>query len=181
MHCIDICIDVFFYRLYHELMKKKSQLQIRVSEAEKELIRAAASRAGKDMSTWILNTVLSVPERQFRELLKLLGKRPNPAVFAELIDLLCSLSVQEFTAIHNPEPELELLDRYLQNYVSALVEQRANQLGLSAPKWATSIPVLDKPVFGTDLKSLRPYLLTHSPVAFKRRNIFIDSALGDRV
>jgi hypothetical protein len=36
-------------------------------------------------------------------------------------------------------------------------------------------------VFGSDLQNLRLYLLTHSPPPFRRRNIFIDSTLGDRV
>jgi hypothetical protein len=36
-------------------------------------------------------------------------------------------------------------------------------------------------VFGSELQSLRLYLLTHSPPPFRARNIFIDSSLGDRI
>ena len=40
---------------------------------------------------------------------------------------------------------------------------------------------LAEPVFGSDLMSLRLYLLTHSPAPFRRRNIFIDASVGFRV
>jgi hypothetical protein len=36
-------------------------------------------------------------------------------------------------------------------------------------------------VFCSSLQSLRMHLLTHSPPPFRRRNIFIDSSLGQRV
>ena len=162
-------------------MAKKSQLQIRVSEQEKELIRTAAARSGQDMSTWILNTLLSVTERQFRALLKQFGSNDDAFVFAELIDLLSAMSGTELMSISNPEPELEALRPYLQNYVCALVEQKANQIGLVAPAWASSVLPLQEPVFGTELKSLRPHLLCNAPIAFKRRNIFVDATLGARV
>jgi hypothetical protein len=50
-----------------------------------------------------------------------------------------------------------------------------------APAWTRSIPPLAEPVFGSDLCSLRLYLLTNSPPPFRGRNIFIDSTLGDQV
>jgi hypothetical protein len=40
---------------------------------------------------------------------------------------------------------------------------------------------LEEPHFGAPLQSLRLHLLAASPVAFKRRNIFVDAAVGDRV
>ena len=62
-----------------------------------------------------------------------------------------------------------------------MVEQAASHKGLAPPPWIVRVPPLDEPYFGTDLKSLRLYLLTHSPPPFRRRNIFIDATLGDRV
>jgi hypothetical protein len=50
-----------------------------------------------------------------------------------------------------------------------------------APSWTGEVRPLEKPVFGSSLKSLRLHLLRHSPVAFRSRNIFIDSSIGDRV
>ena len=35
--------------------------------------------------------------------------------------------------------------------------------------------------FASELKSLRLHLLTKSPAPFRRRNLFVDSTLGDRV
>jgi hypothetical protein len=43
------------------------------------------------------------------------------------------------------------------------------------------VPPLDEPHFATPLRGLRLHLLRASPVAFKRRNIFVDSSVGDRV
>jgi hypothetical protein len=43
------------------------------------------------------------------------------------------------------------------------------------------VPPLEEPHFATTLEGLRLHLLQVSPVPFKRRNIFIDSSLGDRV
>jgi hypothetical protein len=40
---------------------------------------------------------------------------------------------------------------------------------------------LADPFFGSELRSLRHYLLTHSPAPFRSRNIFIDSTVGDRI
>jgi len=49
------------------------------------------------------------------------------------------------------------------------------------PAWTEDVPPLDEPIFGSSLQSLRLHLLTNSPPAFSRRNIFIDSNIGDRV
>lgn len=45
---------------------KLSQLQIRVSEAEKSAIRRAAKRAELGMSTYVLNRILSIPASRSR-------------------------------------------------------------------------------------------------------------------
>ncbi len=62
-----------------------------------------------------------------------------------------------------------------------MIEYTANQKGTSPPAWVREIKPLSQPVFGTDLMSLRLYLLTHSPPPFRYRNIFIDSTVGKRV
>ncbi len=162
-------------------MHKTSQIQIRVSQDDKDLIRAAAARSGLDMSTWILQRLLLEPDRQFRHLLAQLSRSESPALFVELISFLENSTAAELRAIENRMEEFEALGPIAQNYVCALVEQRAYQLGTVPPAWVRSIPPLTDPYFGTRLKSLRPYLLVNSPVAFKRRNIFIDSGLGARV
>lgn len=46
--------------------RKTSQLQIRVASAEKSAIQRAATRAGLDMSSYVLSCVLAAPARQFQ-------------------------------------------------------------------------------------------------------------------
>jgi hypothetical protein len=70
---------------------------------------------------------------------------------------------------------------YHANYVAAMVEYACARRGVAPPAWTGAIPPLVEPVFGSALTSLRLYLLTHSPAPFRRRNIFIDATVGDRV
>jgi hypothetical protein len=62
-----------------------------------------------------------------------------------------------------------------------MVELAAKLKNVAPPLWTRQIAPLDKPYFGSDLSSLRLYLLTNAPPVFRRRNIFIDASLGDRV
>ncbi|GJM08166.1 MAG: hypothetical protein DHS20C11_04420 [Lysobacteraceae bacterium] len=169
------------FNSYSEHMSKRTQLQIRVSESDKKLIRLAAKNAGVDMSAYILQCVLTAKEREFRQLLATFETGDRTLLFAELIDFLSRLSVPEISVMHKPQPELERLDAYTQNYVCALFEQRCEQLGVPTPGWVGDTAPLEYPVFGTNLRALRPYLLINAPAAFKRRNIFVDSGVGDRV
>ena len=160
---------------------KLSQLQIRVSEAEKSAIRSAAARAGLDMSTYVLSRVLSIPARQFKEAVRALSG-PGRVSF-ELADINSLLS--KFTAVELRDavaaaPEVDL-PPFLANYVSAMVETACAKHAIPVPAWTRRVPPLDEPAFGSTLGSLRLHLLTHSPAPFRRRNIFIDSSLGDRV
>ncbi len=77
--------------------------------------------------------------------------------------------------------DLRGLSPYLRNYVAAMVELAAHQRGVAPPVWVRQVPPLEEPHFATSLPGLRLTLLRASPVPFKRRNIFIDSSLGDRV
>ncbi len=62
-----------------------------------------------------------------------------------------------------------------------MTETACNMRGLPLPAWTRRIEALPEPVFGSALPTLRLYLLTHSPAAFRRRNLFIDSSVGARV
>jgi len=160
---------------------KSSQLQIRVSNQQKTAIQRAARRAGKDMSSYILAKVLPPLQERFDVLTSRLANAPDPEFYlAELNDFLSNVSAEQFVmATTNPPPAI--LSPFLANYVAAMVEYAAGRLEISPPSWTRRIPPLDKPVFGTDLKSLQLYLLTHSPAPFRKRNIFVDATLGDRV
>ncbi len=160
---------------------KRSQLQIRVSEEEKSAIRAAAARAGMDMSAYVLSRVRPMPEREFQDALGALqGPQPPSFALAEINALLSKLTARELREATSSAPAVEL-SPFLANYVAAMVETACEKHGLPSPGWLRSIPPLEGPIFGSTLQRLRLHLLTHSPAAFRRRNIFIDASLGDRV
>ncbi len=67
------------------------------------------------------------------------------------------------------------------NYVATMVETAAHGKNVLPPGWTGAVRSLKEPVFVTPLAGLRLHLLLHSPPAFRRRNIFIDAGIGDRV
>jgi mobilization protein NikA len=162
-------------------VSKHSQLQIRVSEEEKEAIRRAAERAGMDMSAYVLSRVLPAAALEFQACLQALSAAAAPSfALAELNTLLSSLGALELREVIAARPQIEL-PPFLANYVAAMVEVACAQRAVPLPAWTRAIVPLDEPAFGSALQSLRLHLLTHSPAAFRRRNIFVDSTLGDRV
>jgi hypothetical protein len=160
---------------------KTAQLQIRVSAGEKTAIQRAAARAGMDMSAYVLSRVLSVPAAEFRDRVLDCIRSVSPRfALAELNTLLSSLAAGELRDAVTPPPPPGLTD-FLGNYIAAMVEYACAKRAVAVPAWTRSIAPLVSPVFGSQLQSLRLYLLTHSPAPFRARNIFIDSTLGDRV
>ena len=159
---------------------KTAQLQIRIAPAEKAAIQNAARQAGMDMSAYVLALVLPPGSRRFAEFIKACRepRRMRP-VLAELNSWLASLGTEELgnavaSPPFGPTP-------FLANYVAAMVEYACARQGAAPPPWTRAITPLSTPVFGSALMSLRLYLLTHSPAPFRRRNIFIDATIGDRV
>ena len=160
---------------------KSSQLQVRISPEQKETLRRLARRAGQDMSTYVLSRALPETRLRFLRLLESLRDEERPSyVLAELNDLLSSLTASELQRAVE-QADLRGLTPYLQNYVAAMVEQAAHHYRVSPPAWVYDVEPLETPHFVTPLKSLRLHLLRAAPVPFKRRNIFIDSSIGDRV
>lgn len=160
---------------------KAQQLQIRVTAAEKAALRARAKAAGMDVSSYVLARALPVAAERFRSLAAAL-RRPAERSYAlaALHDLLVALSARDYeAALASPPPAA--LPTLEQNLLAAMVEHRAAQLEVAPPTWARAIPPLDEPWFAGGLRSLRPYLIAASPAAFRRRNLFVDSTLGDRV
>lgn len=160
---------------------RSEQLQIRVSPAEKAAIRRAAEQAGLDMSAYVLRRTLPSAAIRFKECIEACAG-PAPASFglAELNTLLASWTaaeLQDATAV----PPTTALTPFLSNYIAAMIEQACEQRSVRVPGWVRAIVALAEPVFGSGLQSLRLHLLTHSPPAFRRRNIFIDATVGDRV
>ena len=118
---------------------------------------------------------------RFARLLEALPGEDQPGfVLAELNDLLSSLTAGELcSAVEHAD--LAGLTPYLRNYVAAMVELAAHQQDVPPPSWVRDVEPLPAPRFATPLAGLRLHLLRTAPVPFKRRNIFIDSSIGDRV
>jgi hypothetical protein len=73
------------------------------------------------------------------------------------------------------------MDPVRANQLAAMIELRAAELRVRPPAWVEQVPPLATPWFATSLVGLRLHLLCNSPPAFRRRNLFVDSTLGDRV
>jgi uncharacterized protein (DUF1778 family) len=160
---------------------KSSQLQIRVSPGEKTALEALARRAGQSVSAYVLGRALPSVQLRFSELLRALAQEADRRfVLAELNDLLAGLAPMELREAV-ADADLGGLSPYLQNYVTAMVELAAQRKGVSPPAWTREVVPLEEPAFAADLPALRLHLLRSAPVAFKRRNIFVDSSIGDRV
>ena len=106
------------------------------------------------------------------------GPEPRFAL-AELNALLAGFSAGELRTAVAEFPAA--LSDFLRNYVAAMVEHACARRAVPVPAWTRAVEPLSEPVFGSELQSLRLYLLTQSPPAFRRRNIFIDSSVGGRV
>ncbi len=160
---------------------KSLQLQIRVSPQEKASIVRRAKKANMGISEWVLNKTLPPAQKAFGDLIEQLKHSSDPKyVLAEIHELLNKANADEFEQMVNYPPGPGLTD-YLANYVAAMIEYTAVQKRRKLPSWTKEVPPLEVPVIVTDLKSLRLYLLTHSPPPFRRRNIFIDSTVGQRI
>lgn len=161
--------------------RKTEYLQIRVTPSEKLAITRAAERAKLDTSEYVLSKALSPKQIEFQALVHELSKSSNSSYsFSAINDFLSRLSREEFSLALASEPAADL-EAENANYLAAMVELAAQQKNISAPSWTQQIPALATPVFGTELKKLRMHLLLSSPLAFRRRNIFIDASIGDRV
>jgi hypothetical protein len=115
---------------------------------------------------------------EFRRLTDQLPSEKPAYVLAELNDLLAGAPRDQIELLSAPS----IHDPYLANYVAAMVEQAIHRKGgIRPPLWAARVAPLSRPVFAAPWMSLRAHLLLESPVPFRRRNIFIDSSVGDRV
>ena len=163
-------------------MVKSQQLQIRVTDEEKSQIQQRAAVAGMDVSKWVLMQVLPPAAERFQAICTSLAASPDNRVYAlaELNDFLSSLNRNVLAAAVREPPRVEL-PRFEANYVAAMIAHTAALKHIPAPRWVRDIEPLDEPWFASSLKSLRLHLLTRSPPAFRTRNLFVDSTIGQRV
>lgn len=165
------------------MQARTTQLQIRLSPAEKAAIQRYAEEAGLDVSTYVRMRALPDHRARFASLVAALAQA-DPAdrsyVLAEVNDHLSALSRAEL-ADAVVFADAGVLEPYLANYLAAMVELACVRAELTPPAWTREVPGLPRPHFAVPFASLRPHLLRASPVPFKRRNLFVDATLGDRV
>lgn len=134
-----------------------------------------------DMSAWILDRLLPATQDRFQELVARTAT-PNDRAYAlaELADFLRALPRAELerAIAHAPRARLEPA---VLNHLAAAVELAAQRRGVKAPAWTARVAIPNAPTFGSGLSSVRLQLLTHTPVALRRRNLFMDAAFDQRV
>jgi hypothetical protein len=183
--CQYICIDKKFATAQSYAMgnsSKSEQLQIRVSPAQKAAIARLARHSGQGMSSYILSRVLPERAGEFAQLVadSKPGERGRYAL-AALNAFLASLTEAEFADAVGHRPEPWPRDTVIANRIAAMVETASVRRRVALPSWLQGIEPLEKPVFDSDLPGLRLHLLSRSPAAFRRRNLFVDSTVGDQV
>ena len=133
------------------------------------------------LSAFVLARTLVPARLRLEEILAELSTAENPRfVLAELHDFLVDISLEEWDEVLG-EVDVSALPDFLSNYVAAMIEMAAERKGVKPPEELRAIPVLKEPYFATSLPGLRLHLLRTAPVPFRRRNLFIDSTVGDRV
>jgi uncharacterized protein (DUF1778 family) len=184
--CQYVCIDIAQPSAAMPLVtaataRKSSQLQLRVAPAEKAAIRRQARAAGMSVSAWVLLRLLPPKQQILRGLLVDLSRAEQPTLeLAALSDFLATLDGDEMSRVLVEPPGVSL-PPLLANQVAAMVEHAAYRKGAPVPQWVHDVAPLQEPYFASTLGSLRLHLLTRSPPAFRRRNMFVDATVGDRV
>lgn len=177
--CIDIAADPL-YRLMVKPTTRTAQLQVRVTPSEKAAIARAARRAGVGMSEYVLARALPNQATRWQEWLRQLVHSDGAKIeLAGLSSWLSGLGAVELPGAIDTPPRG--LSDFHANYVAAMAEHLCAARGVEAPHWTLAVAPLARPVFASDLKSLRLHLLAHSPPPFRRRNIFVDSVVGGQV
>ena len=160
---------------------KTAQLQIRVTPDQKRTLRRLASRASMDMSSWILSRLLPHAQERFQELVATVAASDDRSfALAELADFLRGLPRGEFNRAVAAAPRVRLEPPTL-NHLAGTIELAAERRGVPPPGWTRDVPIPHTPQFGSSLSSVRLHLLTRAPVALRRRNLFMDASLDERV
>jgi hypothetical protein len=163
------------------MARKTAQLQIRVTLEQKRVLKRQAREAGLDMSSFVLGRILPDEGERFQEALRrLITAGTRRLALAELADLLHRLPTGAFQRAV-AEPPRAHLDPETLNHVAGAIELAAARRGVPAPAWLRGVPAQQEPRFGSSLSSLRLHLLTRSPVALRRRNLFMDASVDERV
>lgn len=159
---------------------KSAQLQIRVTPEQKRTMKRLARESATDMSSWILDRVLPPESLRFQALTGALARsEARPYALAEVEDYLRSLPVGAFARATSEAPRSPI-DPATLNHLAGAIDRAAVKRGVAPPAWVKRVPASTTPTFGSRLKSARLHLLTNSPVAMRRRNVFVDASIDER-
>jgi hypothetical protein len=102
------------------------------------------------------------------------GERDFDISVREFLDEWQAMSTQQKTSALEREPQR--LDHVKDAYLAAVAEHLALSDRLPTPEWTEeSCRFLSRPFFAGGLESLKAILLVESPLAFRRRLIFISA------
>jgi hypothetical protein len=160
---------------------KTDYIQIRISKKEKEHFIKLARWKKLSLSGWILDRIRAeIPPIEINELYsKLKHASDSSYIFALLNDYFIKINEYQWANLVTQKPEN--LDSENLCYLASMIERTAELRGFKIPDWVKNVDSLWIPYFGSNVKKLRLHLLVNSPVSFKKRNIFIDSSIGERV
>lgn len=178
-HVLTVALDRLMLEIVVEA--KTAQLQIRVSERQKRKLRQRARAAAISVSELVLRLAFPPERDEFERLVGALHADGQTSfALAALNDFLAQRQAADFESILSAPPGVTLgaLDSAL---LASMIEHAASRVGARVPHWVASTPAVDEPFFASELKGLRLYLLTSSPPAFRRRNLFVDTSVGGRV
>lgn len=160
---------------------KSEQLQIRVTPEQKRTLKWLAREAGTDVSSYVLGRVLPPEGDRFQGLVaRLTDPVERRYALAELADWLRTLPAGGVRRAVAGPPQAPLDGKTL-NYLAGAIELAAARRALEPPAWTADVPIPQAPLLGSELAGLRLHLLTRSPVALRRRNVFVDASIDDRV
>jgi hypothetical protein len=153
--------------------------------AQKAELERAANQAGVELSALSpTNSPPPAPQQFTGHIGALCRAQGEPTgrrlALAALHDFLAQRSTRELQMSILSTPSIPD-DPFSANYLAAMIEITCHRRRMDCPAWLGMIPPMQKPYFASKLKSLRIYLLRVSPPPFKKRNLFIDSTVGDRV
>lgn len=105
---------------------------------------------------------------------------------ADLIDRIDYADNEEKLKITNsfpfPDDEYITCDKINSAYLAAVVEHLCRRDKIRIPEWVHDPKYfLQEPFFGGGLENIKSFLIVESPVAFRRRNIFVSENATVRV
>lgn len=169
------------YRLDVASSRKSSFLQIRVSPRQKATLRRLAKAAGTDVSGFVLKRALPDRALEMQRLVDRLSESKDASfILASIADALTKTPAGELQ-LDVTNIDVRGLGPFLRAYIAAMVEDACYRKGVPVPGWTGGVGALDAPYFASELPSVRLHLLTKSPPPYRRRNIFIDTSVADRV